>query len=171
MRALRPFVIFSWIALPTVMFGGYSYENRRAPAAPGSQHGQPAGRFHPCVVPRRGMGNSLLNLIARGGILSPFAEQFFRAGHAHAGVLLIMSLAYYHYLGQTTLPDRQKVLAAAALVVGILAQSGGFFLHMAIGQPGQLSPGNYLTIFGAALLALTVLFLVYALVRHWQPTT
>jgi hypothetical protein len=135
MRAIRPFVIFTWIALPTVMFGGFS----------------------------------LLNLIARGGRLSPFEEQFFRAGHAHAGVLLVMSLGYYYFLGQTTVPDSWKVLACAALVVGILAQSGGFFLHMGIGEPGQLSAGNYLTMGGAVVLALTVAYLVYALVRHWQP--
>lgn len=35
-------------------------------------------------------GFSLLNLIARDA-LSPFQEQFFRAGHAHAGVLLILA--------------------------------------------------------------------------------
>jgi hypothetical protein len=110
-RAVRPFVIFTWIALPTVMFGGFS----------------------------------LLNLIAQGGRLTPFQEQFFRAGHAHAGVLLIMSLAFYFCLGLTSVPDGQKRLACMALVVGILAQSGGFFLHMGIGGPGQPSAGNYLT--------------------------
>ena len=137
MKAVRPFVIFAWIALPTVMFGGYS----------------------------------LLNFIVRGDRLTPFQEQFFRAGHAHAGVLLVMSLGYCYYLGQTSVPDRRKVLACTALVVGILAQSGGFFLHLVLGQPGQLSAGTYLTITGAVILALTILFLVYALVRHWQPAT
>ena len=137
MKAVRPFVIFAWILLPTVMFGGYS----------------------------------LLNFIARGDRLTPFQEQFFRAGHAHAGVLLVMSLGYFYYLSQTSIPENWKVLACAALVVGILAQSGGFFLHLVIGQPGQLSAGNYLTITGAAILALAIIFLIYALVRHWEPTT
>jgi hypothetical protein len=137
MRPVRPFVIVSWILLPTVMFGGFS----------------------------------LLNLIAQGGKLTPFQEQFFRAGHAHAGVLLIMSLAYYYFLGQTSVPNGQKVMACAALLVGVLAQSGGFFLHMGIGQPSQLSAGNYLSMTGAAILGLAVIFLLYALIRFWKPAT
>jgi hypothetical protein len=137
MRAIRPFVIVTWVLLPTVMFGGFS----------------------------------LLNLIAQGGKLTPFQEQFFRAGHAPAGVLLIMSLAYYYFLGQTSVPNPQKAIACGALVVGVLAQSGGFFLHMGIGQAGQPSAGNYLTMAGAAILAADVLFLVYALLRFWKPAT
>ena len=39
-------------------------------------------------------------LIGRGA-LGGFREQFFRAGHAHAGVLLVLSLAYFVYLGRT----------------------------------------------------------------------
>ncbi|HZC64069.1 MAG TPA: hypothetical protein VE464_20700, partial [Streptosporangiaceae bacterium] len=34
------------------------------------------------------------------GTLGAFREQFFRAGHAHAGVLLVLSLAYFVYLGR-----------------------------------------------------------------------
>jgi hypothetical protein len=55
--------------------------------------------------------------------------------------------------------------------VGVLAQPGGFFLHIGIGQAGQLSAGNYLTMAGAAILAADVLFLVYALLRSWKPVT
>src|SRR5215204_440205 len=51
-------------------------------------------------------GYSLLRLLIRGGVLSPFQEQFFRAGHAHAGVLLVLSLVYFRYLADTALgPD------------------------------------------------------------------
>jgi hypothetical protein len=39
------------------------------------------------------------------------------------------------------------------LVAGVLAQSGGMFVHMGIGKPGQWSPGNTLTSVGAVLLA------------------
>jgi hypothetical protein len=137
MKAIRPFVIVTWVLLPTVMFGGFS----------------------------------LLSLIAPGGKLTPFQEQFFRAGHAHAGVLLLMSLGFYYFLSLTSAPDNQKVAACSALVVGILCQSGGFFLHLLIGQPGQLSAGNYLTMTGAAILALDVIFLIYVLLRFWKPIT
>ena len=59
MDPVRVFSIISWIALPTVMFGGYS----------------------------------LLRLLSATNKLTPFQATFFRAGHAHAGVLLVASLA------------------------------------------------------------------------------
>ncbi len=39
------------------------------------------------------------------------------------------------------------------LVVGVLAQSGGMFVHMAIGKPGRWSIGNTMTVCGAVVLA------------------
>ncbi len=129
MPTLRLFSIIAWIAIPTVMYGGYA----------------------------------LLNLLIRQG-LSPFQEQFFRAGHAHAGVLLLLALLYHTFLEQTSLPAGVKGGAALVLLVAILAQSGGFFLHMAIGKPGEASWGTTMTTIGAALLAGAILFLVYGLI-------
>ena len=128
MDPVRLFSVVSLVALPTVMFGGYS----------------------------------LLRLLTQGGALSPFQEQFFRAGHAHAGVLLVLSLVYYRYLADTALGDGARWLACGALVLGILAQSGGFFLHLALGAPGRPSAGTALTTAGAVLLAGAVLWLAYA---------
>lgn len=131
MDPIRLFSIISWIALPTVMFGGYS----------------------------------LLGLMARGNTwLTPFRATYFRAGHAHAGVLLIMSLLYYSYLAQTTFSSGLKLAACIVLLIGILAQSGGFFLHMLTGKPGRFSTGNLVTIIGALLLAFAALLLAYGLI-------
>jgi hypothetical protein len=130
MNSLRLWIIISWIALPTVMFGGYS----------------------------------LLRLLNRGDILTPFQVTWFRAGHAHAGVLLVMSLLYYTFLDQTRLSASIKSVACVGLLVGILAQSGGFFLHMLVGRPNQASIGTTVTTIGAVLLAGAVVVLVYGLV-------
>jgi hypothetical protein len=130
MSGLRVWIILSWIALPTVMFGGYS----------------------------------LLQLLNRGDVLTPFQVTWFRAGHAHAGVLLVMSLLYYTFLEKTSLSAAIKHGACVALFVGILAQSGGFFLHMVMGQPNQTSIGTAVTVTGAILLACAVVVLVYGLV-------
>ena len=130
MNSLRIWIIISWIALPTVMFGGYS----------------------------------LLRLLNRGDILTPFQVTWFRAGHAHAGVLLVMSLLYYTFLDQTRLSASIKSVACVGLLVGILAQSGGFFLHMLVGRPNQGSIGTTVTTIGAVLLAGAVVVLVYGLV-------
>jgi hypothetical protein len=91
-------------------------------------------------------------------------QTYFRAGHAHAGVLLLMSLLYHHYMEQTTLAPGIQVAGAVLVLAGILAQSGGFFLHMAVGQPGQASLGTAITTLGAVLLAGAVLLLVYGLI-------
>jgi hypothetical protein len=112
MNSLRYWVIASWVALPTVMCGGYS----------------------------------LLRLLNRGDVLTPFQVGCFRAGHAHAGVLLLMSLLYYTFLDQTPLSPSVKQGACAVLFAGILAQSGGFFLHMLPGEPDRASAGTRVTI-------------------------
>ncbi len=130
MSGLRVWIILAWIALPTVMYGGYS----------------------------------LLHLNNRGNVLTPFQLTWFRAGHAHAGVLLLMSLLYYTFLDQTALPLTVKHAACLILVVGILAQSGGFFIHMLVGEPNKASVGTTVTVAGAVLLALAILVLVNGLI-------
>jgi len=108
-------------------------------------------------------GFSLLRLLTKGRTLTPFQVTCFRAGHAHAGVFLLMSLLYYRYLTETTYSENSTLLLCVMLVVGILAQSGGFFLHMMLGREGERSVGTLLTFFGAALLAVTTLALAFGL--------
>ena len=45
-------------------------------------------------------GWALLRLLTEHGTLAAFRERFFAAGHAHAGVLLVLSLADFVYLGR-----------------------------------------------------------------------
>lgn len=128
MGGLRGWIIFAWVALPTVMYGGYS----------------------------------LLQLIKRGNVLTPAQVNFFRAGHAHAGVLTLMSLLYYMFLGQTSLSLPVKHAACAAMVVGILAQSGGFFIHL---FPERASLGTKVTLTGAVILVCAIAVLIYGLLN------
>jgi hypothetical protein len=129
LNSLRIFSIIAWIALPTVMFGGYA----------------------------------LLSMLTRNGI-SEFQQTYFRAGHAHAGVLILMALLYHQFMDQTVLSHGLKVGGAIAVLFGILAQSGGFFLHMYLGKPGEPSIGTTVTILGAIILAGAVFLLVYGLI-------
>jgi len=109
-------------------------------------------------------GYSLLSLMVRKNpFLSDFREKYFRAGHAHAGVLLVMSLVYYFFLSQTTFSSGLKLFLCIVLLAGILAQSGGFFLHMMVGKPEHSSTGTLVTTLGAVLLAFSMLFLAYGL--------
>ena len=129
MGELRGWIIYSWIALPTVMYGGYA----------------------------------LLRLMTQANLATPFRLTWFRAGHAHAGVLLLMSLLYYTFMDKTSLSLAMKHAGCATLVVGILAQSGGFFLHMIKGQPDRASIGTSVTASGAILLTCAIAVLVYGL--------
>ncbi len=113
-------------------------------------------------------GYSLRRLMESGQGLTEFEQTYFRAGHAHAGVLLVLSLVYYAYLDRTTVSGGVKWLACAVLMVGILAQAGGFFLHMAVGEAGRPPAADSVTTAGAALLASAVLFLAYALIWRYR---
>jgi heme/copper-type cytochrome/quinol oxidase subunit 4 len=105
-------------------------------------------------------GYSLLRLIPKEK-LTPYQHGWFRAGHAHAGVLLVLSLLLLDLVAQTTLRVELRWVVCLALLVGALAHSGGMFVHMAVGKPGAWSIGNTLTTFGAVLLAIgTVLVAV-----------
>jgi drug/metabolite transporter superfamily protein YnfA len=102
---------------------------------------------------------------------TPFQAEWLRAGHAHGGVLILMSLLYYMFLDKTYLSIRAKHAASAALFVGILAQVGGFFLHAAFGTPNHTSSGNAVTLSGAVLLASAVIALVYGLINMRSLTS
>ena len=127
MNGLRGWIVFAWIALPTVMYGGYS----------------------------------LVELIKRGNVLTPTQVGFLRAGHAHAGVLTLMSLLFYTFLDQTSLPLPVKYTACAAIVVGILAQSGGFFIHL---FPERAALATRVTLTGAVILVCAIAVLIYGLI-------
>ena len=93
MKTLRIWIVLSWIALPTVMFGGYS----------------------------------LLRLLNHGNELTPFQATWFRAGHAHAGVLLILSLLLQLALDEANLPLDWVWPLRVVAVASVLLVSGGFF--------------------------------------------
>jgi len=108
-------------------------------------------------------GWALLGFIAGRENIGEFRERFFRAGHAHAGVLLVLSLVYFLYLDRTGYSTGVQWLAGLLLLAGILAQSGGFFIHLGLGQPNQRSLGTVVTRSGALLLAAALLILVAGL--------
>jgi hypothetical protein len=110
-------------------------------------------------------GWSLLGFLTGQGGLTPFEEQFFRAGHAHAGVLLILALVYLMLMERTSLSGRAQLLLDLTLLSGILLQSGGFFLHFAVGEEGEVSAGTWLTRSGAILLAVALISLGVGLLR------
>ena len=108
-------------------------------------------------------GWSLLGFLTGRGQLGEFREQFFRAGHAHAGVLLVLSLVYFLYLDRTGYSTVVQWLAGLLLLLGIMVQSGGFFIHLGLGQKNRSSLGTIVTRTGALLLAAALIVLAIGL--------
>ena len=96
--------------------------------------------------------------------LTPFQETYFRAGHAHAGVLLVLALVSLVLLNGTDLSTGVRWLFCVLLLIGILAQSGGMFLNAFTGQAGVWSRGNTLTVAGAGLLAVSMIILAVGVI-------
>jgi hypothetical protein len=83
---------------------------------------------------------ALLTFITGREGLADWQKGFFRAGHAHAGVLLVLSLVYLLYLPRADFSDGLEWVAGGVLLAGVLAQSGGFCVHLGIGQEGVARP-------------------------------
>lgn len=109
-------------------------------------------------------GWALLTFLTGREGLSDWQKGFFRAGHAHAGVLLVLTLVYLLYLPRADFSDGLEWVAGGVLLAGVLAQSGGFFLHLGIGQQGRPSPGTRLTRAGAILIAAALVTLGVGLI-------
>jgi hypothetical protein len=92
--------------------------------------------------------------------------RFFRAGHAHAGVLIVLSLVYYLYLDRADFSNGVDWLIGIVLVAGALLQSGGFFVHMAAGAPDRPTLGTTVTRAGAGLIAVALVVLAIGLIKQ-----
>jgi hypothetical protein len=101
-------------------------------------------------------GFSLLRLLVRGR-LNEFQHSWFRAGHAHAGVLLVTSLATLDIMARAGVGTGWCWVIGAILIIGVLAQSGGMFVHLMKGAPGRWSSGNTLSVAGAVVLATSLI--------------
>jgi hypothetical protein len=110
-------------------------------------------------------GWSLLGLLTTRDALDPFEEQFFRAGHGHAGVLLVLSLMVVVLLERTPYAQPMQWTLGLGLLAGILLQSGGFFLHMLVGGESQGSAGTLVTRLGAIVIAAVLVAVAVGLLR------
>jgi hypothetical protein len=113
-------------------------------------------------------GVALLGFITRrapGYLDNPVRQNLFRAGHAHAGVLVILALVGLLYVDQADLSDGLKQMVRSLLVFPPILMPLGFFLSVA--SPRAERP-NRLILFvyaGAVLLAVGALTLGIGLLR------
>jgi len=108
-------------------------------------------------------GWALLTFITGRDGLSDAQLRWFRAGHAHAGTLLVLSLVYFRYLSDTSLSMTLRWTGGVLMLAGILGQAGGFFVHMASGARTANSAGTRVTRSGGLLLGSALLLLTTGL--------
>jgi hypothetical protein len=113
-------------------------------------------------------GATLLAILTKGNVgISPGSLALdetqwalFRAGHAHAGVWVVLSLVIQALLDSATLSHKLKWIARIAAPLAAVAVSGGFF--------GLAYSSNFtwLLYFGALSLVLVVLLTGVGLLRR-----
>lgn len=96
---------------------------------------------------------------------NPLRQDLFRAGHAHAGVIILLALILQLLLDHALLPPSLKWLARLAAPLAAILVSAGFFLSAA--SPTVTQPGAAIVLVyaGALLLAAAVLLTGVGLVR------
>lgn len=78
-----------------------------------------------------GLGGAFLLRIVRGRHPATALQQsFFRAGHAHAGVLLVLGLTIQPYVDTTDLSGAAEWLARSGVPAAALLMPAGFFLSV-----------------------------------------
>lgn len=99
-------------------------------------------------------GIYLLKLWRSSEGLTPFQIGFARAGHAHAGVLLVLSLVALLYADTADLSGGWNWLARSGVPMAAILMPAGFFLS-SIGS-GRTKPNALVALIlaGAAVLAL-----------------
>ncbi|WP_344215892.1 MULTISPECIES: hypothetical protein [Nonomuraea] len=107
-------------------------------------------------------GVSLLTFLMRnvpGYRDNPVRRGLWRAGHAHAGVLVLFALVAMLYVDQTALPEGVRTLTRVLIVAAPVLMPLGFFLSVA--RPGDTRPNKliWLAVAGGVGLAVGTLTL------------
>ena len=113
-------------------------------------------------------GISLLNFLtsnASGYVDNPVRQDLFRAGHAHAGVYLVLSLVMLRYVDEAVLGPFWKWLARIGAPIAAILIPAAFFLSVASPQAREPNGLINLAYIGAVFLAAAVLTLGVGLIR------
>ena len=98
-------------------------------------------------------------------IANPLRQDLWRAGHAHAGVLLILSLLALRYVDETRLSEGSKAFVRFAIPSAAIFLPAAFFFSVL--SPDATAPNGFINLayVGAIVLASGLLCLGIGLVR------
>jgi hypothetical protein len=93
-------------------------------------------------------------------------QDLWRAGHAHAGVLLVLSLVTLRYVDEANLPGWLKSVARHSIPAAAVLLPAAFFLSVLSPEATEPNAMIYLAFVGAVSLAFGVLVLGIGLIRR-----
>ena len=124
------------------------------------------------TIPSIQFGGYFLLMVLSGKVpeleLTAFQQAMYRAGHAHAGVIILLSLICQLLVDATRLKGLPHWLVRAGVPFAALLISGGFFLSAM--EPGATQPNGWIILIyvGAILLALGLITLGIGLIQAWR---
>ena len=92
-------------------------------------------------------------------------QDLWRAGHAHAGVWLVLSLVALRYVDEATLSERMRWVVRVAFPVAAVLMALGFFLSVLSPEATEPNALINLTFVAGLLLAVGLLVLGVGLIR------
>ncbi len=97
---------------------------------------------------------------------NPLRQDLWRAGHAHAGVWLILALVMLRYVDEANLPAGAKAFVRLSAPFAAILVPAAFFLSVLTPDATEPNALIYLAYPGAVLLAAGVLTLGVGLLRR-----
>jgi hypothetical protein len=98
---------------------------------------------------------------------NPLRQNFFRAGHAHAGVFVILALVCQILADAANLPPTWLWIARLGVPVAAILLPMGFFLSMT--SPTATEPNGFVSLIYAGIVALAAGVLTLGLVCCVAP--
>lgn len=113
-------------------------------------------------------GTALLSMLIgpeSGYMDNPLRQNLFRAGHAHAGVLLILSLIILRYVDETSYKEKVKRWVRLGVPITAILLPLAFFFSVL--SPDATQPNNiiYLAYLGFLILTITLIITGVGLVK------
>jgi len=113
-------------------------------------------------------GVTLLKLLIQPGsgyMDNPLRQNLWRAGHAHAGVLLILSLVILRYIDEAILSENLKKTVRSSVPIAAILLPLAYFLSVASPDASEPNAWIYLAYAAAILLAFGLVTLGIGLLR------
>jgi hypothetical protein len=114
-------------------------------------------------------GTSILSLMLDPGsayMENPLRQDLWRAGHAHAGVMLILSLVILRYVDEAVLSERWKAFVRSGTPMAAILLPVAFFLSVLTPDATEPNALIYLAYLAFGVLSITFIALGVGLLKR-----